>query len=410
MKDSYLYPFRHLAIPAASFALVILISLRYPNAWANYESVMVTTPYFVLGASAAIALYLMQYGYFYTAVLFGFAFMSIRLHLQTPLDDPSAYFSFTLMSVLLPLITLFIVILGRTLSAKRAFVLLSVMSSLVWLPMVIGDDLAATIISRFPNALVQPWFSFGSSGVLQLASAVPVTMFLVMIYLTNPTMLSAFWLVANIAFSIMLMLFSFSLISTVVFSVLSLLLIIALLREAFLLAYVDELTDIPGRKAMEKQLQGLGKRYAIAMLDVDHFKKFNDTYGHDVGDQVLRMVAAKINEVGGGGKAYRYGGEEFTVIFSGSKKHDVAEHLDVVRQNIENYRLQLREPKKRPANDKHGRAQRSKSQGRSVQVTISIGIADSPVKKVNPIETIKKADKALYSAKKAGRNCVAIAR
>jgi diguanylate cyclase (GGDEF)-like protein len=51
------------------------------------------------------------------------------------------------------------------------------------------------------------------------------------------------------------------------------------------------------------------------MSDVDHFKRFNDTHGHDVGDQVLRLVASKLSKVSGGGRAYRYGGEEFALVF-----------------------------------------------------------------------------------------------
>ena len=58
----------------------------------------------------------------------------------------------------------------------------------------------------------------------------------------------------------------------------------------------------------------------VAMVDVDHFKKFNDTYGHDTGDSVLRMIATKLQKVGGGGTAYRYGGEEFSIIFNGKNK------------------------------------------------------------------------------------------
>src|SRR5690348_6979263 len=68
----------------------------------------------------------------------------------------------------------------------------------------------------------------------------------------------------------------------------------ALVQESWSMAYLDELTGLQGRRALEEQLRQLGKRYVIAMLDVDHFKKFNDRYGHDVGDQVLRFVASRL--------------------------------------------------------------------------------------------------------------------
>ena len=88
-----------------------------------------------------------------------------------------------------------------------------------------------------------------------------------------------------------------------------------LLRSSHAMAYRDELTGLPGRRALNERLKMLGGNFTIAMLDVDHFKRFNDTYGHDVGDEVLKLVASRIRRVGGGGTAYRYGGEEFCIVF-----------------------------------------------------------------------------------------------
>jgi diguanylate cyclase (GGDEF)-like protein len=82
------------------------------------------------------------------------------------------------------------------------------------------------------------------------------------------------------------------------------------------MAYRDELTGLLGRRALNDRLKGLARQYVIAKMDVDHFKKYNDTHGHDIGDEVLKMVARQIGAVGGGGTAYRYGGEEFCVVFA----------------------------------------------------------------------------------------------
>ncbi|MDX9756504.1 MAG: GGDEF domain-containing protein [Sulfurimonas sp.] len=90
---------------------------------------------------------------------------------------------------------------------------------------------------------------------------------------------------------------------------------ILLIRESYRLAFYDELTSLPGRRALVEDMAKLGMKYSLAMIDIDHFKKFNDTYGHDTGDEVLKMVASKLAEVSGGGKAYRYGGEEFVLLF-----------------------------------------------------------------------------------------------
>ena len=89
----------------------------------------------------------------------------------------------------------------------------------------------------------------------------------------------------------------------------------SLIETSYVLAYHDELTGIRGRRAFNESLLSLDQQYAIAIVDIDHFKKFNDTYGHDVGDQVLCMVASRLSQVGGDGQAFRCGGEEFAIVF-----------------------------------------------------------------------------------------------
>lgn len=178
-------------------------------------------------------------------------------------------------------------------------------------------------------------------------------------------------------------------------------LFLALLQDTHNMAFRDDLTGLPSRRALNEHLMELGRQYVVAMLDVDHFKKFNDTYGHDVGDQVLKMVAQKIGDVGGGGKAFRYGGEEFTVIFQRKRLAETLTHLERVRKSVEEYRLLIRgsdRPKEK------GEHQRGKGGGQQVAVTISIGIAESSEGKTTPAEVIKAADKALYKAKSNGRN------
>ena len=91
----------------------------------------------------------------------------------------------------------------------------------------------------------------------------------------------------------------------------------SVIESSYLLAYHDELTTLPSRRAFNDSMQRLQQPYSIAVVDIDHFKKFNDTYGHDTGDQVLRLVASNLARVTGGGRAYRCGGEEFNILFPG---------------------------------------------------------------------------------------------
>jgi diguanylate cyclase (GGDEF)-like protein len=156
-------------------------------------------------------------------------------------------------------------------------------------------------------------------------------------------------------------------------------------------------------------MQRLGRNYVLAMGDVDHFKKFNDTHGHDVGDQVLRLVASKLAKISnGGGRAYRYGGEEFAIVFAGKTVEECLPHLEVIRESIANYSIQLRNPDNRPQDDLQGRQKRSGSGATSVSVTVSIGVAERLPEHRTPDEVLKAADQALYSAKGAGRNCVMV--
>lgn len=179
----------------------------------------------------------------------------------------------------------------------------------------------------------------------------------------------------------------------------------AVAHEAYQMAFRDELTGLPGRRALNERMQRLGRNYVLAMSDVDHFKKFNDTHGHDVGDQVLRLVASKLSKISGGGRAYRYGGEEFALVFAGKTIEECMPHLEVIRESIANYSIQLRNPDSRPQDDQQGRQRRAGAGASSVSVTVSIGVAER-IEQRTPEEVLKSADQALYNAKGAGRNCV----
>jgi diguanylate cyclase (GGDEF)-like protein len=131
------------------------------------------------------------------------------------------------------------------------------------------------------------------------------------------------------------------------------------------------------------------KDLSLAMLDVDHFKKFNDNYGHQEGDRVLRVVSeivqgtvrSKVDTLA------RYGGEEFAVILPEADGNLGIELAERIRNNVESYLFERN--------------------GQSLyRVTLSVGIASYPFDSREPKVLIKMADNALYEAKKAGRNCV----
>ena len=172
----------------------------------------------------------------------------------------------------------------------------------------------------------------------------------------------------------------------------------AMLQESFHMAFRDELTGLPGRRAFNETLQRARGTYSIAMVDVDHFKSFNDTHGHDTGDDVLRLVASRLARVGGGGRAFRYGGEEFAVVFLDRPAEACVDAVEALRQRIDT-RMQLRDRSTRSRDDETGRQQRGRGgNGQVVQVTVSIGLADSDVDR-RPMAVVKAADQALYVAR-----------
>ncbi len=197
--------------------------------------------------------------------------------------------------------------------------------------------------------------------------------------------------------------------TTLLFLLLGAMLLIAILNDSHSMAYRDELTGILGRRALNECFKRLGRRYSIAMLDIDHFKKFNDTYGHDVGDQALKMVAAKMSRIAGGGQVFRYGGEEFVIVFARKDADRAKVYLEDMREQIAGYPMMIRS-KTRPKKTSEGKKfRRTKVTKKRVKVMVSIGVAEKGDQLRLPEQVLKAADKALYKAKKAGRNRLCMA-
>ena len=161
-------------------------------------------------------------------------------------------------------------------------------------------------------------------------------------------------------------------------------------------AMTDSLTNLANRKAFDEHLEAAcakadaeGEALTLAMLDIDHFKRFNDTWGHQTGDQVLRYVASVMGRVAKAPRlAARYGGEEFAMIFPKENIDQVHRALETIRKEIASRSL-----RRRSTDDELG------------AVTLSVGFAER-----RPDETaaslLERADTALYASKHAGRNCV----
>jgi len=167
-------------------------------------------------------------------------------------------------------------------------------------------------------------------------------------------------------------------------------------EEAERLAITDPLTGLFNRRFLEEKLSNeliRAKAYnnylSIVMADIDHFKRINDTYGHKVGDEVLKALALILKaNTRGNDTVARYGGEEFVIILSNVSKYDAYRIAERIRLEVEDTSFE--------------------EIGVPEKITVSFGISCFPEDGEDAIDLLKKADQALYQAKSQGRNRVVV--
>jgi diguanylate cyclase (GGDEF)-like protein len=159
---------------------------------------------------------------------------------------------------------------------------------------------------------------------------------------------------------------------------------------------LDELTGLFNRNVMDRDLteeleysRRSGRSFAVAMLDIDHFKKVNDTHGHSFGDQILAQLAEAMEEsLRPYDRVYRYGGEEFLILLQDTRIQSAEQVLERLRKAIAAHKMGNEDLK--------------------IQITVSMGVAtSSQFESVQDL--VETADKALYKAKENGRNRVEVA-
>jgi GGDEF domain-containing protein len=276
-----------------------------------------------------------------------------------------------------------------------------------WLLIVVAPEDIASFLALMPlPAGVTVWSGLPQPVFLAFAFSLPSAL-TVSVLRDGPVERAGFWSLLMVALALY---FSTDPGSVGVFLMgAALTMGLSVVETSHAMAYKDDLTGLPARRALMRELDGIGGTYSAAMVDVDHFKKFNDRYGHDVGDQVLRMVAARLAKAPGGGRAYRYGGEEFTLLFPGKALQEALPHLKEARRSVEDAVFTLRSwrrPRKKPVDPGAWRGT-GKQKPKRLSVTVSIGVADSAGNDPSPEAVLRRADQALYRAKKAGRNRVA---
>ncbi len=334
------------------------------------------------------------------------AYLVIQVRLQTPLSTGTTLLELSLLAALVPVTCLLVYAFPDTgVNSKSMFLYaLVLVLFMIWAQLIVSHFHAGGFESWSEGLLftVRDFSKLPFVLVLYSLCLVGLTAILVLVYNRSiDVVVYSAILLASSTF----IFFDVQYISSTMFSLSGTLIIIYVMSASHDMAFNDQLTNIPGRHALEVDMKHLGRKYSMAMVDIDHFKKFNDTYGHDIGDDVLKLVASILKETTGGARAYRYGGEEFTIIFKGKHAEQVEQHLQTLVSEVHNYDMTIRNAKERPDNHDEGIKKRGKN-GQSaevVNVSVSIGLADSTTTK-HPEEVLKLADQALYKAKKTGRN------
>jgi diguanylate cyclase (GGDEF)-like protein len=166
----------------------------------------------------------------------------------------------------------------------------------------------------------------------------------------------------------------------------------AVIAQADEVSHTDALTFLPNRRQIVKDLQNevsfsdhYGTPLSVSMLDIDHFKKINDTYGHPVGDEVLRNLAGELREhIRYPDTIARYGGEEFLIVLPHSTLKAASEQAERLCRHVRSLRV--------------------KSGEQEIAITVSIGLAQYNVHKEDWEALLSRADAALYQAKNSGRD------
>lgn len=390
--------------------LLLMIALGMNNVSALIqanEAVSTNLPYVLFGTTILLGHAFKQSRCAMVATALLVSYWVIQTQLQTSLSTGTTLLELSLLALLLPIACMIIYLFKDTSVRSRSFVIYVavLVLFLLWCELILShfyaggfSDVSETFLFVVPEISRLPLVLVLYLVALSLTSAIMVLRYNRII---DATIYSAI-LMASVTF----VFFHVPYVSSAMFNISAILLLIHLISASYELAFNDRLTGIPGRLALESDMKNLGRKFTIAMLDIDHFKAFNDTYGHDTGDDVLKLVASKLGEVGGNARVYRYGGEEFTVLFKGKWVDDAWDHLEDLRISIAEYELVLRNRPTRPKDNKEGHKKRGASKELDkVSLTISIGVADSDAER-NTKKVLKSADQALYKAKQGGRNCV----
>ena len=332
-------------------------------------------------------------------------FAADRALAGVPLDTPTGHTVFAAIALLLPLnLAALAWLTERSIATwPGRLILFVILVEMLTIPLLVRPELAhaAQALQYVFVPLRPPWLKMPQPALLAFIAATALAAGRLML---SPTIIQSSFAWALLA--TFLALNRGDAASSVYLATAGLVLVISLVETSHRMAFSDELTGLPSRRALTDALMRLPEAYTVAMIDIDHFKKLNDEYGHAAGDQVLRLIGSTLTRTEGGGRPFRYGGEEFALLFPGKSAEEALPYIEDLRETIEASTFIVRgrnRPKLKP------KPVRSSGGRGRVVITVSIGVAEPDDRGDEPEDVIRAADQALYHAKRTGRNRVVVA-
>ena len=273
---------------------------------------------------------------------------------------------------------------------------------LLWLCLPDQHDLASSFTRNYIPPLYTEWTSIPQPALFAFATALLLHVIRFALH-RDPLEGGAVWALCAIFVAYHTSRYGWQ--PTNFFMAAGLILFVTLFQSFYQRTYRDELTGIPGRLAYEEAIEQLGKKFSVAVINIDQLTEYANTHGKLVSEQILKRIAPRIQAAcSSDGQIFRTTGEELTVLFPGKSTTETLNTLETIRKTIEIISLFLRGPDR--VWEKQRGIQKAGSRDRALPITLSIGVAEKVSDNATLSLVLKSAYRALYEAKGIGGNVV----
>jgi len=288
-----------------------------------------------------------------------------------------------------------------TLRGVTRAVLVLIQPLLLWLCLPGQQDLASAFTREYVPAQYTDWTPIPQAALVAFAIAM-LLHFIRFVLHRDPLEGGAIWALISVFTAYHTSSYGWQ--PTNFFMTAGLILFVTLLQSFYQRTYRDELTGIPGRLAYDEAIGQLGKRFSVAVVSIDQLTQYANTHGKSVSEQILKLVAPRVQAACSDGQIFRATGEELTVLFPGKSATETLHTLETMRKTAEAISLFLRGSDR--VRETHRGMKKAGPRDRELPITLSIGVAEKLNDSATLSLAIKSAYHALYEAKGTGGNVV----